>query len=52
MRDQDSRTLLVTGCEQRTLPYVSIRDDLSPSCMQIVKKVSCSVRTTHTMRCG
>jgi hypothetical protein len=31
---------LVTGCEERALPYVSIRDDLSLSCIQIVKKVS------------
>ena len=34
---------IATGCEQRILPYVSIRDDLSTSCTQIVKKVSCSV---------
>ena len=47
MRDQCSRTLrllstwyLATGCEEHALPYVSIREDLSPSCMLIVKKVS------------
>ena len=31
---------LATGCEEHALPYVSIREDLSPSCMLIVKKVS------------
>jgi hypothetical protein len=30
---------IATGCEERALPYVSIRDDLSFFCMQTVKQL-------------